>query len=517
MSEEQFSGSELSNPPPGQDANSYRQILTSSALSGASTLINALISLVRTKIMALMLEPAGFGLLGLFGSITDLAVSLAGLGVSSSAVRQIAEAASSEDMPRIASTLALVRRINLALGLVGAVALALLARPVSRLSFGVDDYAGAIALLSLAVFLRLVAAGETSLLQGMRRIGDVARANVLGATLGVITSIPIIYFFRESGVAPSLLCVAAAMAFAAWFYSRRLVISVSSANIFDRKAEIAALFRLGFAFMVSGFMTLGAAYVVRILIVRHVSLDAAGLYASAWTLGGLYVGYVLQAMGVDFYPRLVGAASDHPRCNQLVNEQAHVSMLLAGPGIIGTLIFAPLIVTALYSAKFAAAAGLLRWICLGMALRVLTWPLGFVIVAKNRQAMFLAVDAAWTVANIGLTATLLPLFGLNGAGVAFFVPYILHGALVYPIARSLTGFRWSSENLRAGALFLSSIAIAFLAPYVLPGLWFAAAGGVLMLLSSIYSIRRLSAIVSTDRAPMKLRHLANALRRAWPR
>lgn len=465
--------------------------------------------------MALLLEPAGFGLLGLFGSITDLAVSLGGLGVSNSAVRQIAEAAASEDFQRIATTLALVRRVNLALGLIGAALLTLLARPVSLLTFGVDDYAGAITILSVAVFFRLAAAGETALLQGMRLIGDVARANVLGATLGMVASVPVIYLFRENGVAPSLLLVAAGTAFAAWFYSRRLAVSAPTAGIFERKAEIVALLRLGFAFMASGFMTLGAAYVVRIVIVRHLNLDAAGLYASAWTLGGLYVGYVLQAMGIDFYPRLVGAASDHPRCNQLVNEQAHVSMLLAGPGIVGTLIFAPLVVTALYSAKFAAAATLLRWICLGMALRVLTWPLGFVIVAKNRQAMFLAVDAAWTIANVSLTVALVPLLGLNGAGVAFFAPYVLHGALVYPIARSLTGFRWSPENIWTGALFLSTIAVAFLAPYVLPDLWAVALGGAIMALSCFYSARRLMRVVTTERAPAKLRRLFELLRSLW--
>ncbi len=58
--------------------------------------------------------------------------------------------------------------------------------------------------------------------------------------------------------------------------------------------------------MASGFLMMGAAYAVRIIITRKVGLDAAGFYQSAWTLGGLYVGFILQAMGADFYPRLTG-------------------------------------------------------------------------------------------------------------------------------------------------------------------------------------------------------------------
>ena len=102
----------------------------------------------------------------------------------------------------------------------------------------------------------------------------------------------------------------------------------------------------------------------------------------------MYVGFILQAMGTDFYPRLVRAANNNPQCNRLVNEQAHVSLLLAGPGVIATLTFAPLVIALFYTAKFAEAVEILRWICLGIALRVITWPMGFIIVAKNNQPIY---------------------------------------------------------------------------------------------------------------------------------
>src|SRR5208283_1417758 len=104
--------------------------------------------------------------------------------------------------------------------------------------------------------------------------------------------------------------------------------------------EAAGLLKLGFAFMASGLLTLGAAYAIRVLVVHKLGLAAAGLYQSAWTLGGLYVGFILQSMGADFYPRLTAIAGDDRECNRLVNEQAQVSLLLAGPGIIGTLTLA---------------------------------------------------------------------------------------------------------------------------------------------------------------------------------
>src|SRR6187200_639699 len=76
---------------------SYAEILKSTALVGGSSALNIGIGIIRTKAMAILLGPAGFGLMGLYNSIVDLAQSAAAMGVSSSGVRQIADAAGSND------------------------------------------------------------------------------------------------------------------------------------------------------------------------------------------------------------------------------------------------------------------------------------------------------------------------------------------------------------------------------------------------------------------------------------
>ena len=79
-------------------------------------------------------------------------------------------------------------------------------------------------------------------------------------------------------------------------------------------------------------MTMGVAYVVRVIILRQVGFEATGLYQSAWTLGGLYVGFILQAMGADFYPRLTASITTMRGCNRLVNEQTLSRVAVGGSG-----------------------------------------------------------------------------------------------------------------------------------------------------------------------------------------
>ena len=498
---------EVTAESPATQEHSYGQILKSSALIGGSSALNIVIGILRTKAMAVLLGPAGFGLMGLYGSIVDLAVTIGGMGVNSSGVRQIAEAAASGDTERVARTAIVLRRTTVFLGIFSAGLMIVFCRHLSILTFGNDQNAEAVALLSLVVLFQLLAQGQGALVQGMRRIADLATMSVLGSLFAIIIGIPVVYFLRQEGVVPSLVCGAAMMAAISWWYSRKVRIQPLKMTASQGWNEATALLKLGLAFMASAFLMMGAAYAVRIILVRNLGLEAAGFYSSAWTLGGLYVGFILQAMGTDFYPRLVGVANDNVRCNRLVNEQAEISMLLAGPGIIATISFSALVIPLFYTSGFIEAVGVLRWICLGMALRVAIWPMGFIIVAKNRQLIFIGADLAWTIVNVGLAWVFIDYFGLNGAGISFFVSYVFHGLLIYPIVCALSTFRWSSANKKIGLLFLFSIASVFCGAYLFSPGWAAVFGAAVTILSSLHSLHRLLPLVAEDRIPRRLQPL----------
>src|SRR5690606_16632622 len=99
---------------------SYGRILRSSALIGIATVASVVVGIVRAKAIAVLLGPAGFGLMGTLQAIADLTRSVAEIGINSSGVRQIAEAASSGDAERLVRTATVLRRIALLLGSLGA-------------------------------------------------------------------------------------------------------------------------------------------------------------------------------------------------------------------------------------------------------------------------------------------------------------------------------------------------------------------------------------------------------------
>ncbi len=483
------------------EKHSYGQILKSSALIGGSSLVNIAIGIGRTKVMAVLLGPAGFGLLGLYGSISDLAQAIAGMGINGSGVRQIAEAVGSGDRQRIARTAVVLRRTAILLGVLGAVFVVALSRPVSALTFGNRQHTGAVMLLSAAVLFSCLSGGQAALIQGMRRIPDLVKMGVLGASFGTIVSILMVYFFREDGIVPSLVAGGAMSLIASWWYSRKIQIRTPSMTMSQLGNEAAALLRLGFAFMASGLMMTGASYAIRVFVIRKLGFEAAGLYQSAWSLGGMYVGVILGSMGTDFYPRLTAVAKDNTTCNRLVNEQTQVSILLAGPGVTATLTLASLVIALFYSPKFHEAVEVLRWLCLGMALRVISWPMGFIIVAKGAQSLFFWSELAWTVVYVGLAWVCVSAFALDGAGIAFLGSYIFHVLMIYIIVHRLSGFRWSAVNIKAGLIFILTLTVVFCSFYELSYPLAMLVGVCASIASGIYSLRTLLNLVSVNFIP----------------
>jgi antigen flippase len=494
----------------------YGQILKSSALIGGSSAVNVCFRILRTKAMALILGPTGFGLLGLYDSICDLTRSLAGMGVKNSGVRQIAEAVGAGDTQCIARTVTTLRRVAFCSGGMGALLLMILSQPVSRLTFGDDKHAVAIALLALAVFFSDVSDGQAALIQGMRRISDLARMSIWGAFYGTVFSIPIVYFLGERGVVPSLICVAAMGILTSWWYARKIKVERVSTGLREVISETSALLKLGFVFMASGLMTMGSAYLVRIIVLRKIDIAAVGFYQAAWGFGGLYVGFILSAMGADFYPRLTAVAKDNAECNRLVNEQAEVSLLIAGPGLLATLTFAPLVIQLFYSDKFGPAVEILRWICLGMILRVTSWPMGFMLIAKGRGTLFFWSELASNLVYVGLIWVGVMIYGLKGTGMAFFGSYVVYWLGIYLIVRRLSGFRWSTTNLRLAAIFLPGIAAVFVSWYFLSHIAAVILGMTLTLLTGIYSLRTLCTLVPLERFPKPAQKMILFFRLAPP-
>jgi len=473
----------------GEDRTSYKQIIKSTAIIGGSSVIVILLGAIRTKILAVMVGPAGVGLYGVYDSIVSLGYSVASLGIGMSGVRQISEAVGGGDQVKVAGTITAVRKAALYLGIMGTVLFYLFHRQICHATFGNYDNARPVAMLSLAMIFSLICIGQKALLNGLRRIVELAKMNIYGSVAGTAVSIPIIYFYGVSGVAFFVVAMAFANMVTAWWLARGIKIPEVRLSGGEMNREIQSLLKLGVVLISATLMSTGAMYLVRVIVMRQLGTEAAGYFQAASSLSMLYVGFVLQAMGTDFYPRLTGIAKDHVACNRMVNEQVEISVLIAIPGIVATMIFSPLVIELFYSKTFLPTMDLLRWQLLGVVLRIATWPLGYILLAKGAAKTYFFSETITNVAYILLIGVGIKYYGLAGSGMAFLGMYALYIVLIYFITARMTGFRWSRKNLKLGAVSFPLVLMAFLVSKYCGSLVNVIGGSLLILLSLVFVYR----------------------------
>ena len=293
------------------------------------------------------------------------------------------------------------------------------------------------------------------------------------------------------GIVPALVLASAINLAVTWQFAKRVPVTLVSMSWAETFSAASGMVKLGFVMMWTGLLNSLAAYATVKMITASISLPAVGIYSAAYALSGMLVNFVLGAMGADYYPRLTALAQDKAAFNRLVNEQTEIGLLLGVPGLLATLSLAPWLIRAFYTAEFLPAVALLQWFVFGCLGRIVSWPLGYAMLALGKGRWFFATETTFSLLQVMLIAVLLKWQGLQGVGIAFCLVYVGYTATVWCVANRLTGFSWSPSSRRMLLLLTIIVATLFIAVRALPLGAGTVVGGVVTLAVSLYCLRGL--------------------------
>ena len=476
---------------------SYRQILKSSSIIGGASVINILIGLVRTKIIAVLLGPTGIGLVSLYTGLLSTATAVATMGIGTVGTRQIAEAHSQDDE----RALAVVRRAMfwgaILLASAGALVVWSLREVLAVKVLGGVEHSTTVGWLALGVAFSVAGAAQGALIQGMRRIGDMARLSVYGSVLNTVLGVAFLWQWGQAGlVAYVLVGPLVSFLLGHWYVSNLPKVATDSIAMKEMVQQWQTLLRLGVPFMGAGLVGALVQLWIRVEVGNTLGAESLGHFQAAWTISMQYIGFVLAAMGADYYPRLTGVIHDHKAATRLVNEQTEIALLLSAPVFIAMMGLAPWVIGLLYSSAFAPAVEVLRWQILGDVLKVASWPLGFVILAVGAGKTFFWTETLVLVLMGGLIAGFSSSIGLRITGVAFLICYLVYLPLVYWFAKHNINFKWSGGNIKLIIIvFILCIAVNVLS---LMYWWGVIVAVVLSLAFMLYSLGRLTHMSNLD-------------------
>ncbi|ADV68602.1 oligosaccharide flippase family protein [Deinococcus maricopensis] len=411
----------------------------------SSSLITIVAGMVRQKMLALEIGAVGVGHLGLLMTLAGAAATLGGLGLSTSGVQRVTVTQHTPDAGAAQRSLTVGTAI---LGVLAGILTAMLAPYFGITPTGPDRWATA-----LAVMLTITSAGQIAVLNGLGQLHTIAWVNGLGAVLGTICTLLVLWLMPNWGLYTALLAPLLITTVMAVLMQRPHRAPATGISADALRTQLRAMLSLGVVFSAgAGLATLGQ-YGARWYIEQRFGSVALGQYQAAWALTMLYLGVLLTAMSTEFFPRISKAAeqSSPAELTRMVSQQITLTVTLALPAICLLVLCSEYVVTLLYSPEFRPAALLARQQFMGDIFKLAAWAIGFTLLARQAKLYMFLLELLWSVIYL----VLLWLFSRTGDFTAVGWAYV--GAYAVYLFGSVYAFRQNVGIALPGRLWLVTL------------------------------------------------------------
>ncbi len=380
--------------------------------------LNVLMSIVRNKIVAVLLGPEGTGLINVFNNITQLIARSTNMGLPISGVQGIAKFAGKEHTAEAKAFAALIRTWSVLTGSFGMLVCLALAFPISFWTFRNAEHLLDIAILSPAILFMAITGGEMAILKGLGRAKRVALATITGSLTTFFICIPIYAIWGLGGVSASLVMLSAAVCALTVHFSHDAmpwqVLTKGKALTEDS----IPLLRLGIGYIIAGFIGQGAEWIIRASLIEQGGIGCVGLYTCGYVMMVSYASIVFVALDADFFPRLSAAADDRRRANHIINQQVQACVLLMSPILIGFTMVMPLAVRLLYSGAFLPAVPMAIAAIAYMFFSALFKPAAYLPLANGDSKNYMIAEFIYAAFIAVAVPVSFAHWGLLGAGFA---------------------------------------------------------------------------------------------------
>lgn len=471
----------------------YKSILKATSLFGGTQVIQVLVNLIKAKFVAVLIGTVGMGLSSMYTSSLTMIITIFGLGLGSSVVRELSKAHDEGDMKRFSIITTIFRRLLYILSILGTGCVILLSSQLSKWTFGTTDKSLDYCFLSLIVCFTLLAQGNTAVLISVRRIKEAALCTLIGVIVNLLTSVPMFYFWRIGGIVPGLIVSAIANYMVTYYFVRRIKIErfTIEKGLFKKYSK--SMIELGAAMILASLLGNVTVYFINISITRMGGISDLGLFNAGMSITVQAAGLIFAAMGADYYPRLVASLSDNVRMNDTINQQSEILLYIVTPLLAVMILVAPVIITVLLSSEFSVIKDFIRILCLGMLLKAASYALGYVSFAKGDKLIYVFLEGGYgNLANLIFSIGMYYLWGLTGLAYSFLLNYFLYMILISIIVKKRYDYKMSTEMKNTLLLSTLSLVLLLFLSYVINDTLYYVTGSLICTFVIIYNVIKIN-------------------------
>lgn len=404
-------------------------------LNGIAVLTRLLTALALNKVLAVMLGPTGYGVIGQFQSFASMVVAFASAPVTNGVVKYTAEFSGQEDSRaavwRTAGTLGLIVSVSTSLLLV------CFQQPLARWSIADEGRSYLVVLLASALAFMVFNALLIAILNGLKQVRALVVANISGSVISALTAIGLVTWQGLNG-ALAALAVSQSLVFLVTLFIFRRHVGASLRGLIGRLDPQLArgLGRFAIMGLTSAIAIPLAQMVMRDHLARTLGWSTAGLWQALWKISETHLLLLTSTLSVYFLPRF--AEIQDPR--ELRREVLHglgfvIPLVLVTSGL---LFFGRhQIVGLLLSDRFLPMLDAFGPQLAGDILKVVSLVPAYTMLSHGQTRIYVVTEILFSVLLATLTVGFSQSMGLRGAALGYAVTYAVYGVTMWFVLRRL--------------------------------------------------------------------------------
>jgi len=467
--------------------SSYKHIFKYTGLFGSVQGLNILMSLVRNKVIAILLGPMGVGLISIYNTASTLLQNATNFGLQISGVREISQAFDNNNEADLHKYISLLRTWSILTAILGFAVCLALSGVLSQWAFSSFEHTIHFACLSVVVAMAAITGGETAILKATRRLKQLAKTSVIGVFIALVVSVPLFIKWKNEGIIPSIIIIGFVQMILVMWYSYRYYPPRLTKKLKELK-EGKVMISVGVAFVVAGVFGSGAEFAVRAYL-SDMSVSLAGLYNAGYMITMTYAGMVFAAMETDYFPHLSAVCGDTAKMNGAVNRQIEVSIIMIAPMLVALLFGLQVLIPLLFSGKFLPVIGMTQITVIAMYFRAINLPVSYIMLAKGDSKSYLLMESLYDVLIVVTIIIGYNNWGLDGTGIALTITSFIDCICVIAYCIWKYDLDLSEKMLKCLAQQLAIGLVSLVMVRMTSGLVYYGLGVIMLALSSYISLR----------------------------
>jgi PST family polysaccharide transporter len=399
-------------------------LIKTSILSSISTVIRIISGFISVKVVSVYIGPSGLALVGQIQNFVDMVSNIASAGVNSGVVKYTAEYRDNEKIKQKIWSSAV--KLSFILLLPVAIFIIFFSDYLSLRLLNTYEYKSVFILFAITLFIFVMNGLLISILNGEGEIKKLTILNIASSLVGLLITLILVKKLNLYGALISSIVTQSIVFFITLMFvirSKWFKLSMFLGKM-DREYRN-KLLKYSIMTVVSATTIPLSRIYLRNYIGANIGWDAAGYWQGITRISDTYLMLITTTLSIYYLPKL-SSIQDKMELRKEIIYGYKIIMPVVIVMAAGIYFFRDFIIKLIFTSDFLPMRELFLYQLIGDVIKIASWLLGYVMVAKAMTKLFIISEVIFTFSFVGLGVLFIKIFGLVGISIAFMVNYLLY-------------------------------------------------------------------------------------------